>query len=913
LLSCAGFAQSGKGSIKGKVTDPVGGVLQGAQVTLKPGGSATATDAQGEYGFTGLAAGDYTVIVNYVGFKVLNNDINLSVGQNARSDAKLELASQSDAIVVTADRPHAEAEAMNRERTADNIVQTLPAEVITSLPNANIADAVGRLPSVTLDRDEGEGKYVQIRGTEPRLVNVTINGINVPSPEGAVRQVNLATIPADLVESIEVNKTLQADMDGDGIGGSVNLVTRTAGEEPTINLNGMAGATPIEDGRTAEQISGTIGQRFGTQKKLGVLFGGSWDYNGRGIDDIEPTPDAVLNNGVVTRVYDNNQMREYKYDRYRTGFAGSLDYRISDDSSVYLRGLYSNFMDYGAKWYYELQNGAAPKYYTSQKSPDFVIGSLLGGGKHFFGTSWIAWDVSAAQSMQTAAAGNPKADFRPNSTLKADVCSYSPTLTTNPYEPQFSCPLDQSVLYNPANWNLKDLIESKGNTGQLNLQATMAMAKNYTFGHHFGTFEFGGKLRNEHKYQNAEFTYWDPKTTLTMSQFQGNFVNSHYYGGAYQFGPVSDYTQIVKFQQQNPGDFTYDSSDSHLNSDPANFDYVDRVGAGFLMNTLDFGWVRLTTGLRFESTTLNLLGYHTTNDANGNWVSTSPVNNNASYTNILPSADVRFRLATDSDLRLVYGRGIARPNPYDMVPYGTEDDQGTSVTIGNPNLKPEFANNYDILFERYLRPFGKFSAGYFYKDLRAPIYQVATTLASGEYAGYTQYQLQNGTTASLQGFEVSYTQHLSFLPGKLRGLGMLANYSWTTSQANGIPGRSDTPALQRQAPNTWNLMPSYDYGRFSLRCGVTYNGAQIYAYQYQDGAAFGIKGPNGDQYVYGHMQVDAQGSIRLSPQFSIVAYGLNLTNAPFGYYEGSTQYMMQREFYGPTIGGGFRWNPGMKD
>src|SRR6058998_1114208 len=140
---------------------------------------------------------------------------------------------------------HGEADAINRERTADNVLQVLPAEVIRSLPNANMADAIGRLPSVTLERDEGEGKYVQIRGTEPRLTNVTLDGVNVPSPESGIRQIKLDTISADLVESVEINKTLQANQDADGIGGSVNLVTKTAGERPTIAFSGTGGLTPI--------------------------------------------------------------------------------------------------------------------------------------------------------------------------------------------------------------------------------------------------------------------------------------------------------------------------------------------------------------------------------------------------------------------------------------------------------------------------------------------------------------------------------------------------------------------------------------------------------------------------------------------------------------------------------------------
>src|SRR5262249_60493154 len=154
------------------------------------------------------------------------------------------------------------------------IVQVLSSEVITSLPNANVADALGRLPSVTLERDEGEGKYVQIRGTEPRLSNLTIDGVNVPSPERGVRQIKLDTLASDLVESIEINKTLQANMDGDGIGGSVNVRTKTAGEQPTVMLSALGGYTPIIGGPRGSQTGATIGKRFGADHRLGRRVGG---------------------------------------------------------------------------------------------------------------------------------------------------------------------------------------------------------------------------------------------------------------------------------------------------------------------------------------------------------------------------------------------------------------------------------------------------------------------------------------------------------------------------------------------------------------------------------------------------------------------------------------------------------------
>ncbi|HKF59028.1 MAG TPA: carboxypeptidase regulatory-like domain-containing protein, partial [Blastocatellia bacterium] len=232
--------QERKGTITGRVTDSSHAVLPGARVELQPRGHAVATDNQGQFTIPDVPAGEYKVTVTYVGFAPFETSFRVTGGEVARVDAVLEVRNVSEEMIVKAERPRGEAEALNIEKTADNIVQVLPAEVITSLPNTNVADAVGRLPGVSLERDEGEGKYVQIRGTEPRLSNVTINGVNVPSPE-SVRNVKLDVIPADLVQAIAVNKTLSANQDGDAIGGSVNLITRTAVDEPFFSLNATGG------------------------------------------------------------------------------------------------------------------------------------------------------------------------------------------------------------------------------------------------------------------------------------------------------------------------------------------------------------------------------------------------------------------------------------------------------------------------------------------------------------------------------------------------------------------------------------------------------------------------------------------------------------------------------------------------
>jgi hypothetical protein len=223
----------------------------------------------------------------------------------------------------------------------------------------------------------------------------------------------------------------------------------------------------------------------------------------------------------------------------------------------------------------------------------------------------------------------------------------------------------------------------------------------------------------------------------------------------------------------------------------------------------------------------------------------------------------------------------------------------------------------DVLFDHYLKPFGIISVGYFYKSLQNPIvsntFQLTNYLPPGappiDRGNYLATQPVNGGSAWLSGFEASYLQHYTALPGFLGGLGMSANYSYIGSRTDGIPGRSDHPRLLDDSPNVFNISPTYDRGRYSLRMGISYNQASIYAYQYQDGTPGGVNGPLSDLYFYNHTQVDAQGSIGLSHGLSAIVSGLNLTNEVFGFYQGSSQYMIQREYYQPTFSAGLRWSP----
>ena len=971
VFAMSSFAQERKGTIRGHVTDSSDAVLQGADVTLDPLGIKLASDVQGEFFMKDLAPGSYTVMVAYVGLATVTKTVDVVAGQVATVNIKLEVQSQNELVIVSAERVSAEAEAVNRERTADNIVQVLPDEIIRSLPNANLADALGRLPSVSIERDEGEGKYVQVRGTEPRLTNTTIDGVNVPSPESGVRQIKFDAIPADIVESVEINKTLQANMDGDGIGGSINLVTKTAGERPTISLAGMGGYMPIQGGRQQYESAGTIGQRFGSQKKFGALFGGTYDWSGRGIDDIEPVSDvATLPNGSTALWKDSIDLRDYRYYRSRWGLTSSLDYKLAEGSNIYARFLYSDFHNYGDRWDYNLNDNTpffnplkpgqfpnAPTFFGSNgcsidtnktlkdgvtpnpdfgnescgsgtpsfgdqiRRPDYAIGSLLVGGKHVLATTWYSWDVSASRSRQIGQVGDQNASFSPTN-LASSSCQFAPAATTNIYRPQFT-PACFTEAYNPANFTLSDFSVSHGLSAQLNLQATGAMAKRYHIGSRLSTFEFGGKFRNAHKFDNTFSVDFAPNGAPPLTQFPIGFSNDNYYGGSYQFAPSASFQSIRNFVGANPSQFTPTSSQF---VDPANYGLTEQVAAGYLMNTLDLSSrIRIVAGVRFENTNLDIVN-HTfgtlTDPVTGNVTNVFTTNKfNGSYLKILPSASLRYALTNNTNLRFVYGRGLSRPDPQDIaqaVTFTTTGSPGSlknTVTLGNPNLKAETADNFDVLIEHYLNPFGMVSAGYFYKNLSDPIvtntfvltnFQPSPTAPVGTY---TATQPVNAGSAWISGFEAAYLQHLTFLPGKLAGLGISANYGYTASRAEGLAGRSDHPRLLRNAPNTWNISPTYDRGRFSIRVGLSYNQANINSYNFQDGTPGGLKGPFGDIYFYSHLQVDAQGSIRLKGGLNFVAYGLNLTNEVFGFYQGQQQFMIQREYYTPTVAVGFRWSP----
>jgi TonB-dependent receptor len=978
-------AQSGKGAVTGTVKDSGGSILSGALVELLPLGRKVVSDDAGQFRITDVPAGEYTLSVSYVGLAVANLPVVVTAGQEVAANPVLQVASQNDQVIVTAERLQGEAEAINIERTNDNIVQVLPERVINSLPNTNIADAVGRVPSVSLERDEGEGKYVQIRGTEPRLTNVTVNGVNLPSIEGTVRNIKLDAVPADLVERIEVFKTLSSDQDADGVGGTVNLVTRTPSERPIYAFGGTLGYNPIQNGYGRGGFNGLFGKRFGVSKKFGFLLNGTFDKTNRGIDDLEPAQTTGVNpaNGHNIAFANTEDQRSYSYYRTRYGFTTGIDYNIKPGFNVYAKGLYSDFHDYGDTWVYTPNAGNTVKsvspdgktitfdnaldcqtvnqaadvtspgsnpcspgsyqYRHYIRRPDQQVYSFLTGARRDLSSTLINVEFAASRSHNIGGQ-----DFA-TSSFNGAAASYGPTglllpgsngadlavSLANPYRPKFNAQ-DNTSLFDATQYLLSNTSFTHYIAQQLNFQGAASVARQYNWHSHLGTFSMGLKIRNSHSTQNENDQLYNYNgSSITLPSVVGGYTNPTYYDNSFRignqsYGPASNYNSIVNAALpvlNDPTQFTLNQASSIQRGAGAFFDANERIYAGYLMNVISFGKLRLETGVRFDGTVTDFLTNIVTKNVDGSGNPLPPTVNlappqSSSYFNALPSIQAQYQLEKNTNLRANFSQGIARPNIGDLVPTTTVDPNASpkSVSEGNPNLKPTKATNYDILIEHYFQPLGVIQGGYFYKQLSDPIYPTSTTipLTDPNFPGFKLLQSINGPNAHIQGMEVSLEQHFSFLPGFLSGLGLSANYSYTQSRVT-FPstfdgGRIDNAPLSRQAPNTWNISPTYDKGRLSVRFAISHNDANIafYNYTHVDAATdkdpiLGLKGPGGDVYFYAHTQYDIQGSYRVHKGLSLMASGLNLTNEVFGFYQGSGIYPIQREYYKPTVSFGFRW------
>jgi TonB-dependent receptor len=831
------------------------------------------------------------------------------------------------ATVVTAQRlGETEASALSRRQDAPNIVAVMAGDVIRALPNVNVAEAAGRMPGVTTERDEGEGKFVQVRGTEPRLSSVTINGAHVPGTEFGSRIPKLDDVPSDLVGAIEVSKTLTADMDADAIGGTVNLVTKTPEGTPAGYISGQYGAITLLN-RNQYQGGFAYGGRYGEGQRLGLLLGGSADRTNRTINDLEPAW-AVDPNGQAVPI--EWAQRDYTYRRNRYGLGGDVDYRFASGATLALKGLYSRFENRGTTYSNDVTigqtgstfgtfgdsavngtrgfgTGAEVTRMTYERTPvEQLYGGTLSGGATFGGvTAKLTMNLSGTTSDLTDYRFHPFVYDGPGD--QGLTVAYDASNTKVPTF-QYATAAMAAAASSPANFVESHYFTIDRHTTGRDLGSALDFAAPWhsDAGSWNSTFRFGGKIRDEHKDFFRSGGFWfTPTASFALTNVLSGFSDPNYYhyaSNAFSIGPMPDQAAAHRVEDTQAAAFV-NGTDTVANV-LGSLSGSERIYAGYVSNTLDVGALEVYLGLRAERTRSTYVGHAASFDTSGTVLGITTVPGTQSYTDLFPSVQLKLALSPITDVRVAVTRGIARPDYAALAPslQGTLDAQKSNpsnLTTGNPNLIPQHAWNYDLLAEHFFPSVGVLSGGVFYKRITDFIFNQTFTYNGPitAFNGQLGTRPENGGAGHIWGIEGEWAQRLVFLPNAFAGLGFDLNWTHTESQGLVDPATGRLAPLQRQSPNLGNAALTYDYQKVSGRVGVAYQGASITSYG--DGSA----SPTGDTYYYAHTQVDASVTLNADARLQVQLQGLNLNNAAFGFFSGTPghDYAIQREYYGRTV------------
>ncbi|MFT3824563.1 MAG: TonB-dependent receptor [Chitinophagaceae bacterium] len=936
----AGFAQNGH--IAGVVIDNVQKLsLPGASITLSPGNRHTVADEYGKFVFANIPAGSYTVEVSYVGFKNSSQKAEVASGKTTSVHLSLEDGIiVGKEVLVLGDRLRGQAKALNQQKNSGNITNIVNADQIGRFPDANIGDAIKRVPGITMQNDQGEARNIVIRGMGPEFNSVTMNGERIPSAEGDNRRIQMDLIPADMIQTVEVNKTLTADMDADAIGGSVNLVTRAAPNGLRISGTIAGGYNPIR-----KTFIGTgnfiIGNRFANQK-LGVVLSGSFNKNKYGSDNVESVWSKDANGKTFVS---DNDIRVYDELRIRRSLALSVDFKINALNTIYLTGNY-NWRDdkenryrlrhryrgdedsYDTDLIYDgagnitgytngevlrqTKGGLDNSRNQSRRLEDQRVRSLGLRGEHLFGKLGTEWSVQYAKASEK----------RPNERY-INMGRRSITITQDISDPENPLLTDATPL---ANYNrLNELTEQFQDQYEQDINAKLGFTLPVSvIPSQKGSLLFGARLRTKKKVRNNTFFAYEPTgdnednfDNITMLPLIDRTNSGFYPGGKYVAGQFIDPKFLGTLQLKDAS--LFEESDERAEYLAGNYSAKEVITAGYIALKQNITeQFTANIGLRVE---------HTSNNYTGNIVEdeedlkgTSNLKNG--YTDVLPNLNLRYAVTKNFILKGAWTYAIARPRYYDLVPYFNILPGDQEISVGNPKLEPVRSMNLDLMAEQYFKSVGIISGGLFYKKINRFFYtyvdknytaakfasdfpDVTNPIATGDQWSFTQRR--NGDGATVWGFEAAIQRQLDFLPGFWKGFGVYLNYTYTHSKAKGIYDaggnlvRSNVK-LPGAAPHMFNASLSYENKKFVVRLSANYTSSYV-----DDGDDSGYQEDSFyDRYYSKQFFLDANASYAILPKLRVFAEANNLTNQPLRYYQGTSSRTAQLEYYGP------RFNLGLK-
>jgi outer membrane receptor protein involved in Fe transport len=923
ILFSPAFSQT----IRGSVFDSQSGEpLVGASVHLEHTKYYTLVNLDGSYVFKGIQPGTYLIDATLVGYKK-PKEIEITV--TTRGVSAVDLAMETDVtalleVLVTGNADKGSDRAVrNIEKNGDMVQNMLSEKTIQLLPDVTVGNALQRVSGVTVQRDNtGEGRYAIIRGMDQRYNNTLVNGIKIPSPDDRYRFVPMDIFPSEMLERLEVIKALTPNMEGDAIGGTMNLVMKSAPNRFLFTANVSGGyntlfsdrpftsfpqgginrsspaeiqgnsyaANPITDfpvgnlhySNHSAPINSTLGMTIGDRflnKKLGVILSASYQNFFKGSTSQRLIPDAqpLTAPAANTPSFSDAYVRQYNTHTNRIGLQNKIDYVFNSRNTISLFNLYLRQNDYESRY-----------------TPDTTVGL----------------NSSATQSQLS---------IENRSTWQIQDI-YNATLHG---EHQLSSKLvfDWSGVYSIAKKEVPDQASYNFDAKVTRANGGKTVTVDSTIAQGTGVMT---RIWQHNKDQDlagyANLTY-TPKLIGRIVEFKA--------GGLYRYKTRDNYFNKYSLQADTSGEFhsvdqlpryfqtPADATGNITAINPNSYTAHEKVTAGYIQaKFMLFKSLQVLGGVRVENTqqdytTVMPLTY-------------SGAYGSIHYTDVLPSIHLKYLLNDRQNLRLSYFKSISRPGFGEVVPYSIPGEDFTE--IGNPNLKHVQADNLDFRYEWFMGHADQLLLGAFYKKLENPIEYFVTRDAS---PSSLYIQPQNVNQATNLGLEAVFTKYFGMF-------GISANYTYTHSQITttkllyhvvaGVGTQtSDTTQkrpLQGQANHVGNISLLFKDPRIGLdlQLALVYTGDRIA----QVSQYYGL-----DIWQKPFSQLDISLEKKIAGRFSFYAKVNNITNSPNKEYiktpysvvngnfqggytipfqdKGSNYTVAQRDIYKMSLLGGFRF------
>ncbi|MEJ6011903.1 TonB-dependent receptor [Novosphingobium aquae] len=853
-----------------------------------------------------------------------------------------EVAEAAPEIIVTGARPIAESEAaaLEVQKNSDSLVSVAASDSVGRLPDQNIAQATGRLPGVAVERDQGQARYISLRGAPNYWTTLSFDGINIVSPEG--RDARFDSVPSAIAGKIIVSKAVTPEMPGETVSGNVNVITRSAFDYSGLHFAGKLGAGFAELGSQKDyEASAIISDRFQLGGgEIGVLLSGSYYQRGMITDNFEHDWERVSQDqrpGNDTRFWaQETENKLYRLTRRNWSASGRIDWKPDADNTISLRSVYTIFTDDEARDNYrfdlddrqsdQVANTAACTI-AANSTPantgyaDVCIGNTpLAGtiygidirqrstlrafrqsiftntleGTHTIGDSWkLNWLGNYTESQDDRSViGEANWDSPSTRTLRPTV-SYDFTdpnrarlllFTTlqlsSPTRYQAGTPVTaiDSFTKPLSQLTILDAVDTtKAYTGKLSLA-------------HEGSM-LGGEATIKLGFQFDQRTKVVDESQIllnTAGQFTAIGIPTDYnqfsldqaFLGKIPMGYTFRYFDTDKMRQYSDSaqaNFTFTPNTANI------YDVREQVYAGYVMGTVKYGWGSILGGVRVEHVKNRGIATATVGTATG------LVTAESDQTLAFPSLHVNVNVDDTKKLRLSFNSGAARADYDQMRPNVVVNDTNQTISGGNPGVKPERAYGVDAYFEWYVRPQGYLMAGVFYKKVEDVLYRQTRTFGSSaldsngiDRSGYAYSGITNGGSGRIFGFEVAAQLQLEpwteslGLPDWMGGFGISANATVNESEVT-KPALGAIPARKVRLPGTSDLV--YNVGAYYEKYGLSLRLQYQRRSTWLDGIADDLT-DGGDTYWAADDELDFSARYAITKNFEIYFDATNLLNKP---------------------------------